>query len=95
MSAVDRSQNSGTPQRSAVALAYEKGTDTAPRVIAKGRGALADRIVATAEQADVAIEQNPVLSEALQHVDLDEEIPVELYRAVAEVIGYVLRQGKG
>ncbi len=82
------------PRRSAVALAYDQASDDAPRVVAKGRGALADRIVDLAEAHDVAVEENPVLAEALQSVELDDEIPVELYRAVAEVIGYVLRAGR-
>lgn len=75
----------------AVALEYETGRDAAPRVTASGRGALAETIIATARQHGVAIEGNPLLAEALSGVALDEEIPEELYRAVAEVIGFVLR----
>lgn len=79
-----------TPPRVAVALHYEQGADAAPRVVAKGRGAIADEIIARAEAHDVAIEENPVLAQALAQVDLDDQIPPELYRAVAEVIGFVL-----
>jgi flagellar biosynthesis protein len=76
----------------AVALTYEQGSRDAPRVVAKGRGLVAEKIVALAEQNGVVIETNPVLAEALSSVELDETIPVELYEAMAVVIGYVLRQ---
>lgn len=75
----------------AVALEYEIGKDAAPRVTATGRGAIAEKIVATAREHGVAIEGNPLLAEALSGVEVDQEIPEELYRAVAEVIGFVLR----
>lgn len=75
----------------AIALAYEKGEDAAPRVVAKGRGFIAQRIVELAKENGVVIDTNAELAEALSGVDLDELIPVELYKAVAEVIGYVLR----
>lgn len=73
----------------AVALRYEAGG--VPRVVAKGEGELAARIVATAAEARVPIEENPALAAALATVELEQEIPVELYRAVALVIGTVLR----
>lgn len=76
----------------AVALHYEKGSTEAPRVVAKGRGLIAERIVALAEENGVVIETNPVLAEALSGVELDDTIPLELYDAIAVVIGYVLRQ---
>ncbi len=78
----------------AVALQYERGRREAPRVVAKGRGLLADRIVELARENDVVIEANPVLAEALSGVELDDTIPIELYEAVAIVIGYVLHAGK-
>lgn len=78
----------------AVALRYEDDDGAAPKVTAKGRGEVARRIIETAREHDVAIEGNHALAEALSGVDIDEEIPVELYRAVAEVIGYVLKASK-
>ncbi len=75
----------------AVALEYEIGKDAAPRVTASGRGPIAEKIIATAKEHGVAIEGNPLLAEALSGVEIDQEIPEELYRAVAEVIGFVLR----
>lgn len=77
----------------AVALHYEKGTRDAPRVVAKGRGLVADRIVQLAQENDIVIEANPALAEALGGIELDETIPLELYEAVAVVIGYVLQVG--
>jgi FlhB-like protein len=79
------------PQKLAVALEYEKGSREAPRVIAKGRGLIAERIIALAEENDIIIESNPALARALSGVELEEEIPVELFEAVAEIIGFVLR----
>jgi flagellar biosynthesis protein len=79
------------PVSLAVALEYERGTGEAPRVIAKGRGELARRIVEVAGEAGVVIEANGPLAEALASVELDEQIPIELYEAVAEIIGFVLR----
>ncbi len=76
-------------KQTAVALQYDG--DGAPTVTARGEGELAARIIAAAQEAGVPIEENPLLSEALSQVDLGEEIPVELYQAVAEVISFILR----
>lgn len=85
------SEDKPTPPQKAVALQYEHGKDPAPRVTAKGVGEVAERIIETARANGVVIEANAGLAEALSHVELDQEIPVELYRAVAEVISFVLR----
>ena len=79
------------PKKPPVAIALQYQPSQAPRVVAKGRGAVAESIIATARANGVAIEANPILAEALSAVDLDEEIPEQLYRAVAEVIAFVLR----
>jgi flagellar biosynthetic protein FlhB len=79
------------PTHYAVALRYETGM-TAPLCVAKGVDALALRIRAVATEHGVPLIENPPLARALHAgVDIDEEIPVEHYKAVAEVIGYVLR----
>jgi flagellar biosynthesis protein len=75
----------------AVALEYEEGTREAPRVVATGKGLVAEKIMEIARENGVVIEANPMLAEALSGVPLDETIPRELYQAVAEVIGFVLR----
>jgi flagellar biosynthesis protein len=73
----------------AVALHYEKGSG-APRVVAKGKGELGARIIEIARAHDVPIEENAVLAGALSNVELGDEIPEELYKAVAEVLIFVL-----
>ncbi len=77
------------PGRLAVALRYEK--PDAPRVVAKGRGEIGQRIIDTAEEHGVPLQHNPALAEALSKVELDDQIPEALYRAVAEVLGFILR----
>lgn len=79
--------------RVAVALKYDFG-DGAPVVTAKGKGAIAEKIIETARENDIAIEENPVLAEALSKIELESEIPLPLYKAVAEVIGFVLQTGR-
>lgn len=78
-----------SPPPVAVALGYD-GSAT-PTVVAKGRGEVAARILAVAEESGVAIERNAPLAEALARIELDDEIPEALYKAVAEVIAFVLR----
>ena len=73
-----------------VAIALEYDGHGAPRVTAKGRGEVARKIVETAREHEVAIEQNALLAEALSAVELDDAIPEELYRATAQVIAFVL-----
>ncbi len=73
----------------AVALSYEHGG--VPKLVAKGQGEVADKIIETAREHGVIVEQNPVLAEALSKVELEQHIPVDLYKAVAKVIGFVLR----
>ena len=73
----------------AVALQYDH--PGVPKVTASGRGAVADAILAAAREHNIPVEENPALAEALSHVELDTEIPEQLYRAVAEVLGFVLR----
>jgi flagellar biosynthesis protein len=73
----------------AVALHYEK--PGAPRVVAKGRGEVGQKIIDTAKTHGVPIEENAGLAEALAQVELEDEIPETLYRAVAEVLVFILR----
>jgi len=75
----------------AVALHYQKGKSEAPRVVAKGKGEIGNKIVETARANGVPVEENPALAAALSDVEIGEEIPEELYKAVAEVLVFVLR----
>jgi flagellar biosynthesis protein len=73
----------------AVALHYEK--PGAPRVVAKGKGVTGEKILETARAHGVPIEENAGLAAALSEVELGDEIPTELYKAVAEVLTFILR----
>jgi flagellar biosynthesis protein len=74
----------------AVALHYDK-KNGAPRVVAKGRGSIGAKIIEVAKVHDIPIEENEVLAGALSNIEIGEEIPAELYKAVAEVLIFVLR----
>ena len=78
----------------AVALKYDMERDTAPRVVAKGRGHVAENIMAVAQKNTVPVYQNKTLVNMLMALELDREIPPELYRAIAEVMAYVYRIDK-
>ena len=79
------------PTHYAIALAYERGSAGAPRVVAKGIDAMAARIREAAQSARVPMIANPQLARALWRVELDDEVPAELFQAVAEVIAAVWR----
>ena len=82
------------PQRKAVALKYEAERDLAPRVIAKGRGHVAEHILETAQKNSVPVYQDKTLVNMLMALELDREIPPELYKAIAEVMAYVYKMDK-
>jgi flagellar biosynthetic protein FlhB len=80
------------PTHYAVALAYNKDME-APKLLAKGRNLIAKRIIRIARKHQIQITQDPPLARALyQQVDVDQQIPVSLYRAVAKVLAYVYQQ---
>ena len=70
----------------AVALRYEPEKQRAPKVVAKGRGFVAENILAAAQRNTIPVYQNKSLVNMLMALELDREIPPELYRAVAEVL---------
>lgn len=78
-------------RRVAAALKYRQGEDPAPRLVAKGAGAVAERIIGKAREAGVPIHEDPDLVALLMTLDLDELIPPEMYVAVAEVLAFVYR----
>jgi flagellar biosynthetic protein FlhB len=83
------------PTHYAVALKYERG-DNAPLCVAKGVDGIALKIREVAEAHNVPVVENPPLARALHaSVEIDQEVPAEHYRAVAEVIGYVMRLRRG
>jgi flagellar biosynthesis protein len=80
--------------KKAVALKYTRGKDVAPKITAKGRGAVADKILALARENRIPIEQDSTLMEALYRLDINEEIPEELYQVVAELLAFIYRMNK-
>ncbi len=72
--------------RRAAALRYDKDHASAPKVIASGAGLIADRIVEIAREQGVPVREDPALAEALARLELEQEIPSELFVAVAEVL---------
>lgn len=79
------------PRAKAAALRYDPRRDRAPRLVAKGRGALAQRIIELARQQDIPLYRDPDVLELLLALDVDREIPEELYVVVAEVLAFIYR----
>lgn len=82
-------------RRKAVALRYDAASDAAPKVVAKGAGHLAGRIIEIAREHGVHVHEDPMLAGLLAAVEVDQEIPAPLYRAVAEVLAFVYRVDRG
>lgn len=78
----------------AVALKYDPIKDGAPKVTAKGKGQIAERIIELAKKEGVPISEDPDLVGALIQLDFDEEIPPELYKAVAEILAFAYRMNR-
>lgn len=76
------------PAQSAVALAYQTG-DLAPKVVARGRGLIAEQIIERAREHGVFVHESKELVTLLMQVDLDSHIPPALYRAVAELLAWL------
>lgn len=76
-------------RKEAVALSYDPTTSSAPKVIAKGKGKIAENILEQAKEHDVPVQEDPSLLEILGQLDIDESIPEELYQAVSEVFAYI------
>jgi flagellar biosynthesis protein len=80
--------------REAVAMAY-RDNDAAPRIVAKGRGLIADEIMSRAKEHGVYVHESPELLSLLMQVDLDQHIPAQLYTAVAELLAWLYRMENG
>ena len=83
-------QESST-RRQAAALRYEPKRDHAPKLIAKGQGALAEKLIELAKQHDIPIRQDKNLLQTLSRLDLNQEIPAEVYQVVAEILAFIYR----
>lgn len=80
-------------RREAIALAYAQ-SDAAPRVVAKGKGFMAEQIIAKAREHGVYVHESPEMVALLMQVDLDQHIPAELYLAVAELLAWLYKVEK-
>lgn len=82
-------------KKKAAAVRYDYGKDNAPRVVAKGRGKIAEKIVALAKAHEVPLVEDDNLVQMLEALDVDTRIPPELYQAVAEVLVFVYGLNRG
>jgi len=83
--------NKPTRQKAAAALKYNMENDPAPRVVARGKGYVAERIMQLAEEYGVPVYQDRNLVEMLVKLDLGDTIPYELYQVVAEILSFIYR----
>ncbi|MBM3226644.1 MAG: flagellar biosynthesis protein FlhB [Candidatus Tectomicrobia bacterium] len=81
-------------RRAAVALKYDAATESAPKVVAKGHGLVAEKIIALAQAQGIPIREDPDLVQVLTQMDLDQEIPPTLYQVVAELLVFVYRMNQ-
>ncbi len=84
----------GETRKAAVALAYHVG-QSAPTVVAKGRGLIAETIIARGRESGVYVHESPELVALLMQVDLDQHIPPQLYVAIAELLAWLYRLERG
>lgn len=80
-------------QKTAVALSYEKGEE-APRILASGKGYLAEKIIEEAKKSEVPFHEDAKLADTLSHLEIGDYIPPELYEVVAEILVFVDRMDR-
>ena len=78
----------------AVALRHDRATQTLPRIVASGRGAVAEQIVAVAQAQGIRVSKDADLAEVLIALEVGSDIPVETFAAVAEILSYIYRANK-
>jgi flagellar biosynthesis protein len=82
---------SANKQKQAVALRYDPKKDRAPKIAGKGRGHLAEKILELARQHHIPIREDKNLLQILSYLDLHQEVPTEVYKAVAEILAFIYR----
>ena len=80
--------------KKAIALRYDHEKESVPTVIAKGKGQIAEGIIETANQHGVYIQEDPALLELLSKLEINQQIPEELYEAVAEIFAFIYKLDK-
>ena len=75
----------------AAALKYEQGKDEAPRLLARGQGEMAERILNLARDHNIPVHEDPALVEILSQMDILDQIPPECYRVVAEILAFIYK----
>jgi flagellar biosynthesis protein len=85
----EKEQTTSLVMKRAVALRYSKGQEQSPTVVAKGQGLVAESIIRKATENGVHVHEDPSLVEVLSKLDLDEQIPGELFQMVAEILTFV------
>lgn len=83
------SKSAKSKRKSAVALRYNPLKDRAPRVAAKGKGSVAETIIELAKEHGIPVKDDPDLVEVLARLDIEEEIPADIYVVVAELLAFV------
>ncbi|MBI1363365.1 MAG: FhlB domain-containing protein [Proteobacteria bacterium] len=81
-------------KKKAVALKYDREKDAAPQVAAKGAGFLAEKIIEVAQEHGIHIHEDADLVEVLEKVEVEQEIPLEVYSVVAEIFSYIYKVNK-
>ncbi|MFC5734971.1 EscU/YscU/HrcU family type III secretion system export apparatus switch protein [Cytobacillus gottheilii] len=81
-------------RKTAVALSYDQNSESAPKITAKGSGYIAENILEKARENDIPIQQDASLVELLGNLNINENIPEDLYQAVAEVFAFIYRADK-
>ncbi len=85
----EQGKNKDEKPKQAIALAYDPNEDGAPRVIASGKGQVAERIIEAAQEKDIPIHEDSKLADTLSKLEIGEMIPPELYEVVAEILVFV------
>lgn len=85
----EKDSNSQSEIKKAAALKYDMEKDDAPKLIAKGKGDIAEKIIETAAEHDIPIQEEQDIIEVLTRLNIGEEIPEKLYEAVAEILSFI------
>lgn len=76
-------------KKEAIALRYNRNKDNAPKVVAKGKGVVAKNILELAKENNIPIKEDPELVQILSNLEINEEIPQDLYKAVAKILAHI------